>query len=117
MRRVLCMVMASLLLLAWAGLSCGAKKEAEAETLEATTAEVATAAEPDPLPAETVALDGQALVEKKCTFCHTLDRVHKKKADLAGWQSTIDRMIAKGAQLDAREAEAVAEYLTAEYGK
>jgi len=107
---------ASLLLLAWAGVSCGAKKEAEAETLD-TTAEVATAALTESLPAETAALDGRKLVETKCTFCHTLDRVYKEKADLAGWKSTVDRMIGKGAQLDAREAEAVAEYLTAEYGK
>jgi cytochrome c5 len=106
-----------LLLLAWAGVSCGAKKEAEAETLDTTTAEIATAVEPEPLPAETVALDGQGLLEKKCTVCHSLDRVHKKRADLAGWKSTVNRMIGKGAQLDAREAEAVAEYLTAEYGK
>lgn len=117
MLRVLYIVTASLLLLAWAAVSCGAKKEVEAETLDYATVDVATAAEPEPLPAETVALDGRDLVENKCTFCHTLDRVHKKKADLEGWKSTVDRMIGKGAQLDAREAEAVAEYLTAEYGK
>ncbi|UCH78986.1 MAG: hypothetical protein JSU81_03280 [Candidatus Coatesbacteria bacterium] len=117
MRRVFCVVTASLLLLAWAGASCGGKKEAEAETLNTTTAEVATAVEPEPLPAETVALDGRELTEKKCTVCHTLDRVQKKKADLEGWKSTVNRMIGKGAQLDAREAEAAAEYLTAEYGK
>jgi cytochrome c5 len=61
-----------------------------------------------------MALDGNALVEERCTVCHSRDRVDNKKAsgaDRASWEATVDRMITHGAQLDDAEREAVIEYL------
>ena len=92
--------------LAFAG--CGAKeKAAEAETGAEVEAE--TGAE--------VEAPGKVLLETRCTVCHTLERVQKKKAARAGWEKTVDHMIKKGAKLDDAEREAVMEYLTATYGK
>jgi mono/diheme cytochrome c family protein len=61
------------------------------------------------------ALDGKALVEERCTQCHTLDRVtsaHKTKEE---WTTTVERMVSNGANLDAEEQAAVIAYLAETY--
>jgi mono/diheme cytochrome c family protein len=63
----------------------------------------------------TTALDGNALIDERCTVCHTRDRIDAKMAagaDLAAWTTTVDRMIGKGAQLSDDERQAVLDYLT-----
>jgi cytochrome c5 len=60
-------------------------------------------------------LDGQALVESRCTACHTLDRVKSAHKTEAQWKETVDRMISKGAQLNADEEQAVVQYLANTY--
>jgi hypothetical protein len=77
---------------------------AAALTLSTTAA---IGAEPSPL------AEGRALFEQKCVSCHTLGRSLAVQADRAGWESTIKRMITKGAKLDKAQVEPILAYLTA----
>lgn len=47
------------------------------------------------------ALDGEKLIKERCGQCHDLVRVDRAKGlkDRAGWERTVDRMIAKQAGL------------------
>jgi cytochrome c5 len=63
------------------------------------------------------AADGKALFEAKCTMCHAASRALSTSKDKAGWQSTVERMKGKGAQVSAEEAAAIADYLAKEAGK
>jgi cytochrome c5 len=56
-------------------------------------------------------LDGNALVDERCTVCHTRERIDQQDKDEAGWTETVDRMISYGADLDSAEREAVIQYL------
>jgi hypothetical protein len=61
-------------------------------------------------------LDGNALVDERCTTCHTRARIDNEVKDgmgLAEWSAIVDRMIGYGAQLNADERQAVLDYLTA----
>jgi hypothetical protein len=60
-------------------------------------------------------LDGKTLVETRCTVCHTTDRIIIKKATLEQWQTTVDRMIGKGAKLTAEEEKVLVQYLADTY--
>jgi hypothetical protein len=42
---------------------------------------------------EQVELSGEALVQLKCTHCHKLERVYKKKRDRNEWVKIVGRMI------------------------
>jgi thiosulfate/3-mercaptopyruvate sulfurtransferase len=70
----------------------------------------------DELPVETglgkPSPEGEELVKKRCTVCHSLDRIYKTKKDKAAWENTVDRMIRKGAQLNEAERQAVIDYLS-----
>ena len=66
----------------------------------------------DPYP---VPLDGNALLERTCAVHHTLDRVKGAKKDAAGWKTTVDRMIGKGAQITPEEAAVLVTYLAETY--
>ena len=55
--------------------------------------------------------DGAALVQDRCTVCHSTSRIFGASKDLAGWQSTIDRMVGRGAKLTEEEQAVLAEYL------
>ena len=64
-----------------------------------------------------VALDANALIDERCTVCHTRDRIDNKKAggaDRAAWEQTVDRMMGRGAQLSPEEREAVLSFLAGE---
>lgn len=61
------------------------------------------------------ALDGQALTQERCATCHGLDRVQQAKKSQDGWKTTVERMVAKGAQLTQAEQDAVVEYLAKTY--
>ena len=60
-------------------------------------------------------LDGKALAEERCTVCHNLQTVTSAKKSRDGWQSTVERMIGKGATLNDAEKAAVVDYLTEAY--
>jgi mono/diheme cytochrome c family protein len=65
-------------------------------------------------PTTAAALDGNALVDERCTVCHTRDRIDSERTeglDQAQWGEIVDDMIGKGAQLNDEERAAVIEYL------
>lgn len=62
-------------------------------------------------------LDGKALLQDRCTQCHDLNRVEKAAKSEDEWKTTVERMVSKGAQLDAAEQAAVIKYLADTYPK
>lgn len=65
--------------------------------------------------AETVA-DGATLLEERCTECHGLERTTSESKTRDEWLETVDRMIQKGAELNAEEKEVLVDYLAETYG-
>jgi len=57
-------------------------------------------------------LDGQALVETKCSMCHTLDRVDGARKSREDWETTVSRMQGNGLVINAEERAAVIDYLS-----
>lgn len=53
----------------------------------------------------------RALVESKCSQCHSLDQVWAAQKDASGWESTVRRMEANGLQLTDEERQRVIDYL------
>ena len=62
-------------------------------------------------------LDGKTLVEERCTECHGLDRTTEASKTKEEWQTTVERMVSKGTDLNTEEQEIVIEYLAETYGK
>jgi cytochrome c5 len=97
----------------WAG--CGEKNEGEAAAAE-------TAGDPPASPnvaAPVVAAEmpsGEALLNARCTVCHTLERVHQKKVSRERWEEIVRVMQGKGAVLDGAEREALLDYLAQVHG-
>lgn len=60
-------------------------------------------------------LDGPALLEQRCTECHTLGRVERASKSPAQWETTVRRMVNKGAELNTLEQEVLIEYLSITY--
>ncbi len=67
-------------------------------------------AEPDTTPQ--TELDGKALIQERCTKCHDTGRIFGHSHSRAEWEKDVDRMITKGAKLNAEEREAVIEFLS-----
>lgn len=61
------------------------------------------------------ALDGQSLMQERCSVCHSLDRVTTAHKTADQWTITIERMISHGAQLNVQEEQTLITYLTANY--
>jgi len=60
--------------------------------------------------------EGQALLEDRCTGCHTLDRVERAQKSREQWITTVDRMVDYGAQLSEAEKDILVDYLVETYG-
>lgn len=67
--------------------------------------------EVEPSDVDPATLDGNALIDERCTVCHTRERIDQQDKDEAGWTATVDRMISYGADLDEAERQAVINYL------
>jgi cytochrome c5 len=67
-------------------------------------------------PAEEVAVDGETLLEERCTECHGLDRTTSAQKTRAEWEETVTRMISKGAELNEAEKTVLVDYLAETYG-
>jgi len=67
-------------------------------------------------PTPGLAASGEELLQDRRTRCHTLDRVQTASKSLAEWQTTVERMRTKGAQLTDDEVQVLTEYLAATYG-
>ncbi len=57
--------------------------------------------------------EAEALLKLRCTVCHSLDRVYAANKTQSEWESTIARMVSRGAKLDASEQAQVITYLLA----
>lgn len=62
-------------------------------------------------------LDGETLLNERCTTCHNLNRVTSESKNAADWKVTVDRMVRKGAELTADEVEVLVKFLAEKYGE
>lgn len=62
-------------------------------------------------------LDGEALVQQKCTMCHSLEQATGEDRDAAGWSAIVDRMVKNGLVVTDEEKATIIDYLAATYGK
>jgi mono/diheme cytochrome c family protein len=60
-------------------------------------------------------LSGQALMQERCSVCHSLDRVTSAQKTADQWKTTVDRMINHGAQLTSSEGTTLINYLAQTY--
>ena len=60
-------------------------------------------------------IDGEALLQDRCASCHGLDLVEQAQKTEAEWTQTVERMVVKGARLNAEEKAALIEYLAETY--
>ena len=58
---------------------------------------------------------GKAETQKFCAQCHELDKSVSLKQDKAGWQRTVEKMVAFGMKAAEPEVAAVIDYLTRAY--
>jgi len=63
----------------------------------------------------TTTLDGQALLQERCTVCHNLDRVTSAHKTTDQWTATVEKMVGNGAQLNAQEKQTLVDYLAQTY--
>ena len=56
------------------------------------------------------------LVARTCSACHDAGVFTSQRKDAAGWSSTVQQMIANGAQATPAEADQIADYLTRNFG-
>jgi cytochrome c5 len=60
-------------------------------------------------------LDGQTLMQERCSVCHSLARVESAQKTANQWKTTVDQMIARGAQLTPDEETTLVNYLAQTY--
>jgi Photosystem P840 reaction-centre cytochrome c-551 len=59
--------------------------------------------------------DASVLMQKRCSKCHTLDRIAGARKDAAGWAATVNRMRAMaGAGISEADAQTIVSFLTAQ---
>ena len=63
----------------------------------------------------TAAFDGQALLQDRCTACHSLTRIETASKTAEGWEATVNRMVGYGVVLSAEELDALVQYLAETY--
>jgi hypothetical protein len=66
-------------------------------------------------PASGSATTGAALMQERCTVCHSSTRVVSAHHTAAEWKVTVDRMIARGAKLTPQEEQDLINYLAQNY--
>jgi cytochrome c5 len=65
---------------------------------------------------ESVSLDGETLLQERCTDCHGLGETTSARKTRAEWDETVTRMISKGAELNDEEKTILLDYLAENYG-
>jgi competence protein ComEA len=58
---------------------------------------------------------GKAETQKMCSTCHELDKSLSLKQDRAGWERTVEKMVAFGMKASDTEVNTVVEYLFHSY--
>jgi cytochrome c5 len=79
----------------------------------APTATSALPAKPTTAPAQV--LDGKALMNERCTVCHSTERIQTAQKTRADWEATVARMKGNGAKLNDAETAALVDFLAATY--
>jgi len=82
--------------------ACGAK-----------TSDSATSA-PTTSPAGT-SPEGLTLLQDRCGVCHSISRVESQSKTAEQWKTTVERMVNKGAMLNATEQQTLIDYLAQTY--
>lgn len=59
--------------------------------------------------------DGAALLEERCSVCHPSTRPKSKQKTPEQWESTVNRMIGKGANLSEEEKAVLLDFLSKTY--
>ena len=59
---------------------------------------------------------GKELVATRCNLCHDLERVASPKRHKADWPVIVANMVARGATASPEEAQAISDYLVANFG-
>jgi mono/diheme cytochrome c family protein len=58
---------------------------------------------------------GQALMQQRCSVCHSLERITTSHKTADQWKTTVDHMINNGAQLTPQEEQTLISYLAQNY--
>jgi len=58
----------------------------------------------------------KALVDKKCTTCHSIDKVTAVRGDAAKWTTEVDAMVGKGLKVSDKEKGEIIAFLAKEQG-
>ncbi len=61
------------------------------------------------------AISGAALLDSRCTVCHSKSKVTGTHKSQLGWEQTVQRMVFKGAHLTPEELMILVEYLAQNY--
>ena len=61
--------------------------------------------------------EGSALVSGVCSGCHSVDMVLVQGKSRRGWESTVQDMVSRGAQISSEERGAIVSYLAEHYGE
>jgi hypothetical protein len=69
----------------------------------------------NPLSSGGSTLDGQTLMQQRCSVCHSLDRVTSAQKTIDQWTVSVNRMITHGAQLNPQEEQTLVAFLAANY--
>ncbi len=122
-------------LLAACGTPQPVEKPVDAVPAQVEAAATEPAAQPTDIPAEQVVqptnppveqpttppaapvIDGAALLEDRCSECHSTNKVKQAPRSKSDWESNVNRMIQKGASLSDAEKQALVDYLAQTYGK
>jgi len=83
----------------------------EVPTATIAPTDVPPTAEPPVGLSEELKLQAKILINTNCSVCHSTSRISAADKDLAGWTTTVNRMISKGAALTSDEAMLVIQYL------
>jgi cytochrome c5 len=94
--------------------ACGSKAKATATQPAAPGPTKAPVNQPTVVPTSGSG-NGEALLKDRCTKCHSLDRVTSAKKSSADWETTVARMVGKGAKLTSDEQKVLVEYLAKTY--
>jgi len=54
---------------------------------------------------------GKTIVDNACSKCHGIKKVENARKNASEWETTLDRMIKKGAKVKPEERDAVLKYL------
>jgi competence protein ComEA len=58
---------------------------------------------------------GKAETERICSKCHELTTSISRRQDRAGWEATVNKMVALGAELNDKETVVILDYLAAHF--